>query len=116
MDPWHRPRDHDFEIDGNFDMRRVFFLAVSATASVYAVAHAGDLPSLPNTVLYKEVAHDCHTVDLTTWNHPTKQVLTKDHVQLYSLELCNAGKYPIFHVNFKYDPMGLTDSFFLPFY
>ena len=45
-----------------------------------------------------------------------KQVLTKDHVQLYSLELCNAGKYPIFHVNFKYDPMGLTDSFFLPFY
>ena len=81
-----------------------------------AVAYAGDLPDLPDTFLYKELAHDCRPVDLATWSYPTKQVLGKNHVQLNALELCNSARYPIFHVNFRYDPMGPTDSFFVPFY
>ena len=90
-------------------------LAMAAVAPC-VVAYAGDLPNLPDTRLYRELAHDCHSVDLTRWNHPTKQVLRKYHVKLYALELCNTDTYPIFHVDFDFDPMALTDSFFVPFY
>ena len=49
-------------------------------------------------------------------HHPTKQVPSQAQVPLDALELCNAGKYPIFHVAFTYDPMTRTDAFFVPFY
>lgn len=91
-------------------------LAIAANASISVAAGLGDLPDLRNTVLYKKLAHNCRTVDLATWNHPTKQVLRKHQVHLRALELCNSDKYPIFHVDFKYDPMGRTGSFFQPFY
>lgn len=73
-------------------------------------------PKLSDTFLYKNLTYDCRTVNLATWKHPTKQVLIRSQVHLDSLELCNADTYPIFHVRFQYDPMALTDSFFVPFY
>jgi hypothetical protein len=94
---------------------RTALLAFAAAGLAYS-ARSADLPNLPETALYKNRAHNCHPVDLLSWNHPTKQVLLKYHVELFSLELCNADKYPIFHVNFAYDPMGSTSSFFGPFY
>jgi hypothetical protein len=97
------------------NLRRIVLLAVVTTGLPYSV-RAADLPDLPDTALYKTQAHTCHLVDLISWNHPTKQVLLTYHVQLFSLELCNSDKYPIFHVNFTYDPMGSTSSFFVPFY
>ncbi len=97
------------------NLSRIVALAAVASGLACSV-RAADLPDLPDTALYKQQAHDCHPVDLLSWNHPTKQVLIKNHVQLFSLELCNADKYPIFHVNFTYDPMGNTGSFFTPFY
>lgn len=95
--------------------RRFVALAL-VTALAGGTALAGDLPDLRHTTLYQTVAHDCHPVDLTTWHHPTKQVLSQAQVPLDALELCNAGKYPIFYVAFTYDPMTLTDAFFVPFY
>jgi hypothetical protein len=91
-------------------------LPVAAAVFLCAVGHASDLPTLSSTGLYRTVAHNCHPVDLITWNHPTKDVLIKYQIPLFALELCNSDRYPIFHVNFKYDPMALTDSFFVPFY
>jgi hypothetical protein len=96
------------------NLSRVLLLAMVTTNPVGNV-RAADLPDLPDTILYKKQAHDCHPVDLISWNHPTKQVLGKYHVQLFSMELCNSDKYPIFHVKFTYDPMGDTGSFFAPF-
>ena len=102
-------------MQGSRNLGRMVLLAV-VTASLACSVCAADLPDLPDTALYQKQAHNCRAVDLTSWNHPTKQVLGQYHVQLVSLELCNADKYPIFHVNFAYDPMGSTASFFLPFY
>jgi hypothetical protein len=91
-------------------------VAIAATQTLTFAADAANLPYLQDTVLYKELAHNCRSVDLIGWNHPAKRVLRKYQVQLDALELCNLSRYPIFHVIFKYDPMGNTNSFFAPFY
>ena len=93
----------------------LLLLAIAASAWICVAADAGDLPNLSDTILFKELAHNCHPVDLIGWSHPTKQVLKKYQVPLYALEFCNSDKYPIFHVKFKYDPMG-PQYFFAPFY
>lgn len=79
-------------------------------------ACADATPPLDETRLYTQTAHDCRTVDLTTWTHPTKQVLERRRVVLEKLQLCNGSRYPIFTVHFKYDPRGLTTDYFHPLY
>ena len=92
-------------------------MAHTLIASAVSTASYGtELATLAETTLYSEVARSCQFVDLATWNHPTKTVLVTSHVKLISLELCNSRTLPIFHVEFAFDPMGLTDSFFGPFY
>ncbi len=97
-------------------LSRLVSFAIAAYILACVPASSGDLPDLPDTVLYTKLARDCHPVDLTAWDHPTKQVLGQFHVRLFALELCNANRYPIFHVYFEANPMGLADSFFVPFY
>jgi hypothetical protein len=77
---------------------------------------AAEQPLLKDTELYTKLASDCHDVDLATWKHPTRTVLEKNKVPLERVELCNGGHYPIFHVQFPYDPQGQTKDFFLPLY
>ncbi|MFP3497085.1 hypothetical protein SB759_22915 [Pseudomonas sp. SIMBA_059] len=74
------------------------------------------LPVLKDTTLYTDTAHDCQDVDLTTWQHPTRALLEKNHFQLERIQLCNAGHYPVFHVQAPYDPRGQTKDFYLPLY
>ena len=100
-------------------MKRLLFLIPVAAIAAYTMPtrSSAALPDLPDTRLYRELAHNCHPVDLTRWNHPTKRVLEKYHVKLDALELCNSDTYPIFHVHFRYDPRtNAADSFFIPFY
>ncbi|MGR3886369.1 hypothetical protein [Pseudomonas sp. 1152_12] len=78
------------------------------------LAHA--LPALKDTTLYTATAHDCHDVDLATWQHPTRTLLEKNNFQLERIQLCNGGHYPIFQVQAPYDPRGQTKDFFLPLY
>ena len=78
------------------------------------MAHA--LPALQDTTLYGEKAKDCQDVDLATWQHPTRTLLEKNSFQLERIQLCNGGRYPIFHVQAPYDPRGQTKDFFLPLY
>ncbi|MGY2374280.1 hypothetical protein ACW9IB_07210 [Pseudomonas sp. SDO524_S393] len=73
-------------------------------------------PALQDTTLYRDTAHDCHDVDLATWQHPTRTLLEKKGFQLDRIELCNGGRYPIFHGEAPYDPRGQTKEFFLPLY
>ncbi|CRM16776.1 MULTISPECIES: hypothetical protein [Pseudomonas] len=74
------------------------------------------LPPLEDTTLYSQTARDCQDVDLTTWQHPTRALLEKNHFALDRIQLCNGGHYPIFHVQAPYDPRGQTKDFFLPLY
>jgi len=90
--------------------------AIAASVWICVAAKADSLPNLADTILYKKLAHNCRRVDLKAWNHPTKQVLRKYQVPLYAIELCNSDKYPIFHVDLKYDLLGPTDTFFRPFF
>ncbi|NVZ23709.1 hypothetical protein [Pseudomonas costantinii] len=78
------------------------------------LAHA--LPALKDTTLYTNTAHDCHDVDLATWQHPTRTLLEKNNFQLERIQLCNGGHYPIFQVQAPYDPRGQTKDFYLPLY
>lgn len=59
------------------------------------------VPNYADTELAKE-AKNCHPIDLTTWKHPTRQVLLKYHAKILKVELCNERKYPIFTVEAHY--------------
>ncbi|WP_237720917.1 hypothetical protein [Pseudomonas asplenii] len=72
------------------------------------------LPALKDTELYSSKATDCHDVDLTTWQHPTRAVLEKHDIKLERVQLCNAGHYPIFTGQVPYDPTGQTKNVFPP--
>lgn len=72
--------------------------------------------ALEDTQLYTKLASDCHDVDLSTWEHPTRLVLEKNGITLSRLQLCNGGRYPIFYVDLPYDPQGQTLDFFMPLY
>ena len=54
--------------------------------------------------------------NIKEWQHPVKDVLNKNKVILYKVELHNKT-YPIFYVKFPYDPwLGHNDKFFKPLY
>ena len=97
-------------------VRRVVGL-LAGSVLWFGTAQSDTLPKLPETRLMTAHGSDCKEVDLKTWKHPTKAVLAKNKVPLARLDLCDHGRFPVFYVNFQYDPMlDTTDSFFLPFY
>jgi hypothetical protein len=54
--------------------------------------------------------------NIKEWHHPVKDVLKKQKVILYKVELHNKT-YPIFYVRFPYDPrLGHNDKYFKPLY
>lgn len=76
---------------------------------------ADPIPTLSNTKLYTSIASGCSNVD-NTWSHPTEKVLIERGVNIEQVQLCNQGKYPIFHVHFPYDPNGQTGDYFSPLF
>lgn len=72
---------------------------------------------LSDTSLFSSVAQDCAEVPLGHWNHPTRLVLEKYQIPLSKLLLCNNKRYPIYFVDFKYDPhTNQSDRYFHPIY
>jgi hypothetical protein len=54
--------------------------------------------------------------NIKDWHHPVKDVLNKQKVILYKVELLNKT-YPIFYVRFPYDPrLKHNDNYFKPLY
>jgi hypothetical protein len=74
------------------------------------------LPKLQDTDLFKKIAANCELVDLSTWTHATRNIIEKSGTELKKVMLCNSKRFPVFYINFKYDPQGQTKSFFYPFY
>ena len=57
--------------------------------------------------------HSVVITDIQFWQHPTKDVFTKNSVVVSKVELKNDKKYAIFHVKFPYDPQSsVNDSYF----
>ena len=92
-------------------MRRVLLLAF-----ITGVCFAEESQPLSQTRLFKSIATGCVEVDLSSWNHPTKSLLIKKGVKLEQVQLCNKKRYPVFYVEFPYDPQGQTKDYFLPLY
>ncbi len=76
---------------------------------------AEELPMLNATKLFKSLK-GCTSVDLGSWSHPTKSLLIKKGAKLEQVQLCNNKRYPVFFVDFPYDPQGQTKDYFLPLY
>lgn len=54
--------------------------------------------------------------NIKEWHHPVKDILNKQKVILYKVELHNKT-YPIFYVRFPYDPrLAHNDKYFKPLY
>lgn len=81
-----------------------------------SVAWARELPRLPQTRLFTSVATGCTDVAPASWQHPVKAVLQQKGVIIERVQLCNAGKYPVFHARFPFDPQGQTEDYFGPLY
>ena len=63
------------------------------------------------------VADDCEAVAFATWNHPTLEVIRKrKQAHLEWVMLCRNRSYPVYGMNFDYDPQGRTSDFFNPLY
>ncbi len=73
------------------------------------------LPMLSATKLFTSLT-GCTSVNLGSWSHPTKSLLIKKGVKLEQVQLCNNKRYPVFYVDFPYDPQGQTKDYFLPLY
>ena len=67
---------------------------------------------LGESSLYKDLARDCRTLDLTHWSHPTRYVLERAEIAIKKVELCNHDVYPIFTVAIKYDPNGPNGEYY----
>lgn len=91
-------------------MVRFILLLLFSSACV-----AQELPTLKATELFKSLK-GCASVDLGSWNHPTKSLLIQRGAKLEKVQLCNNRRYPVFYVDFPYDPQGQTEDYFLPLY
>ncbi|OUC16384.1 MAG: hypothetical protein B0A82_01870 [Alkalinema sp. CACIAM 70d] len=74
------------------------------------------LPYMPHTKLFPILSKGCERLDLSTWEHPTKDVMIQRGVEIIAVQLCSDRTYPIFYVNFPYDPQGQTKDYFYPLY
>jgi hypothetical protein len=99
-----------------------FFCAHRAALVLFAalvdamLAPARAEPTLAATQLYAQIARNCVAVDLSTFRHPTLDVLKKATIPVRRVELCNDKKYPIFTVGFRYDPNGPNDRYYSRLY
>lgn len=60
---------------------------------------------------------DCQALDLPRWHHPTRLVIEKrPEAHLQWVVLCRNQTFPVFGMDFDYDPQGQTDSFFHPLF
>jgi hypothetical protein len=59
---------------------------------------------------------DCRVLPLATWRHPTRAVMENAGVTLRFVALCQGDSYPVFGVDFRYDPRTATDAYFNPLY
>ena len=92
-------------------------ILIAVTLAATPVLADEPLKPLAQTDLYTSIVHDCHDVNLATWKHPTRSVMEKAHLVPTRVELCNGGKYPVYHTTFQADPLSsLTDSYFHPLY
>ncbi len=65
----------------------------------------------------RHIADDCEAVALTAWNHSTLAVIRKrKQARLEWVMLCRNRSYPVYGINFDYDPQGRTSDFFNPLY
>jgi hypothetical protein len=103
-------------VDQHLGRKMVNVSSVSLLVAGLILAQPAGATPLAATDLYTKITHDCHSLDLSKWRHPTRTVLENAGVQIVKVELCNDNKYPIFTVNFKYDPEAATDDFFDPLY
>jgi len=95
--------------------RLIIALAGSAFASVAQTALCA--PLLEATALYKDTAHECRTLDLKSWSHPTRKVLERSKIEIKKVELCNQDVYAIYTVRFNASPMlGVNDKYFNELY
>lgn len=82
-----------------------------------APAQATVVSSPQSTDLIRRFGNDCQAVDLRTWQHKTRQVLaSRKQAHLKWVWLCRKKTYPVFGVDFHYDPRGQTKDFFYPLY
>ncbi len=72
--------------------------------------------TLAQSDFYTKTAIGCHSLDLSTWQHPTKSVLIDSGTKILKVQICNGGKYPVFTVSFPYDPRTETGDYFGPLY
>ena len=59
---------------------------------------------------------DCRLLNLPDWHHPTRDVMETANVDLHFVALCQGDTYPVFGVDFRYDPRTATDDYFHPLY
>ena len=78
----------------------LFFFIISIFLAV-DISRAGEITVISN---------------IKEWHHPVKDILHKQKVILYKVELHNKT-YPIFYVRFPYDPrLAHNDNYFKPLY
>ena len=90
----------------------IFLYSLLILLPSVALADRSEYPLLNDTDLYTKIASGCRVIEIKSWNHPIKKVFSKYEVEVGGVELCNNGKYPIFHVRPKYDPDGYTHEFY----
>lgn len=76
-------------------MKKIFWLSLCSGLFLTSLQSHAKLPN-ETSQLYSVVAKGCKTVDLKTWQHPTKAVFKKYKVDLQKVQLCNNNKYPVF--------------------
>ena len=91
----------------------LLFTGLSATLPVQAEEA---LPTLEQTRLFTQIASGCQVVDMKTWQHQTRKVLTNPSSEILQVKLCNDKTYPIFFLKLKYDPQGQTANYYKPLY
>ena len=81
-----------------------FFLSVAVMLGL-ALSSSQSMAKFPdaNSKLYSTVAKGCKTIDLKTWQHPSKSVFKKYKIKLQKVQLCNGNKYPVFIGESEYD-------------
>lgn len=83
--------------------------ALACLGSAVASAATAPVPGLAETELYTTTVHGCRTVDLTSWRHPTREVLQASRAQVREVQLCNDDQFPVFTVSLPYDIDGPND-------
>lgn len=59
---------------------------------------------------------DCRLLDLAAWQHPTRPVIEQAQGVIRFVMLCSGDTYPVFGVEFPFDPRAATNDYFYPLY